>query len=155
MAKRGAKLEELPGMVSAWGAKLGLSLEARFEASGDEALFPNRLLVEGPDADCLLADRGHALDALQHLLQEVQHERDEARQVWVDAKGMRLFRMKEVVAMAGLAAAKARSLGSFSFGPMSPRERRWLHLSIARLGQDLATESEGTGHFKPVKVKRV
>lgn len=152
MAKRGVKLEDLPALVAGWGAKLGLKLEAAFQPSGNEALFPNRLLISGPDAEALMADRGQPLDALQHLLQEVQHERDEAKQVWLDANGVRLFRMKEVLAMAKLAAAKAQEFGSYAFGPMSPRERRWIHLTIAELGGGLTTESEGTGHFKPVKV---
>jgi predicted RNA-binding protein Jag len=152
VAKRGVKLEELPGLVSEWASKLGLHLEASFAPSGNEALFPNRLLITGPDVEHLLAERGQPLDALQHLLQEAQHERDEAKQVWVDANGIRLFRMKEVIAMARMAAEKAREIGSYTFGAMSPRERRWIHLTIASLGGDLSTESEGTGHFKPVKV---
>lgn len=154
MAKRGVKLEELPALVATWAATLDLRLEATFAPSGDESLFPNRLLIAGPDVEYLLSERGQPLDALQHLLQEAQHERDESKQVWLDANGMRLFRMKEVVAMAHMAASKARDMGSYVFGAMSPRERRWIHLTIATLGDDLTSESEGTGHFKPVKVTK-
>jgi predicted RNA-binding protein Jag len=61
--------------------------------------------------------------------------------------------MKELKAMAALAAEKARSLGSHSFSSLSPRERRWVHLIIAR-EPDLHSESEGTGTFKTLKVFR-
>ena len=154
MRKRGVKKDELPALVERWAGLLGLSVTAAFEPSGNDALFPNRIAVGGADAAVLKANRGQALDALQHLLHEMQGERDEDKLAYLDADGMRLFRMREVVAMAGFAASKARELGSYSFGAMSPRERRWLHLTIGETAPDLSTESEGTGHFKPVKVFR-
>lgn len=153
MARRAVPLEQLPALAQDWCARLGLAVEARFEASGDEELFPNRLVVEGADASWLAANKGQALDALQFLLHEVQGERDEDKAVYLDASGVRLFRMKELKAMAGFAAQGARERGSYVFGPMSPRERRWIHLLIAR-EPGLASESEGTGHFKAVKVSR-
>lgn len=154
MRKRGVKLETLPDLVSTWTGLLGLDVKAAFEPSGNDKLFPNRIVVSGPDVDVLKANRGHALDALQHLVHEMQSERDEDKLAYLDADGMRLFRMREVLAMAHMAAAKARDLGSYTFGAMSPRERRWIHISIKDSGDDLTTESEGTGHFKPVKVFR-
>lgn len=154
MRKRGVKKEDVPALVTRWTELLGLEVTAAFEPSGNDALFPNRIVVGGPDAAILKANRGQALDALQHLLHEMQGERDEDKLTYLDADGMRLFRMREVVAMAGFGASKARELGSYTFGAMSPRERRWLHLTIASTAADLTTESEGTGHFKPVKVMR-
>jgi predicted RNA-binding protein Jag len=153
MARRAVPLDQIPALAQAWCAKLGLQVEARFEASGDEELFPHRVVVSGPDASWLGANKGQALDALQYLLHEAQGERDENKVVYLDASGARLFRMKELKAMVGLAASAARERGSYAFGPMSPRERRWIHLLIAREA-DLASESEGTGHFKAVKVSR-
>ncbi len=154
MRKRGLKKEEVPALVERWAGLLGLEVTAAFEPSGHDALFPNRIAVSGADAGALKANRGQALDALQHLLHELQGERDEDKLVYLDAEGMRLFRMREVVSMAAFGAAKARELGSYTFGAMSPRERRWLHLTIGATAEDLTTESEGTGHFKPVKVLR-
>ncbi|MFN8011417.1 MAG: R3H domain-containing nucleic acid-binding protein [Holophagaceae bacterium] len=153
MARRAVPLDQIPALAQGWCAKLGLHVETRFEASGDEELFPHRMVVDGPDASWLAASKGQALDALQYLLHEAQGERDENRVVYLDASGARLFRMKELKAMVGLAAQTARERGSYTFGPMSPRERRWIHLLIAREA-GLASESEGTGHFKAVKVSR-
>ncbi len=146
-------LEALPELAVRYCAHLGLNVKARFEPSGDETLFPNRLLLEGPDASMLLAQRGQALDALQFLLHEAQGERDESKLVYLDVQGYRLFRMKELQAMANLAADKARSIGRFALGGLNPRERRWVHLTIAH-HPDLTTESEGTGAIKTLVVKR-
>lgn len=146
-------LEALPELAVRACAHLGLKVKARFEPSGDDELFPNRLLLEGPDASALLAHRGQALDALQFLLHEAQGERDEDRLVYLDVQGYRLFRMKELQAMAALAAEKARALGSFTLGSLNPRERRWVHLTIAKQ-PGLTTESEGTGAIKALTVKR-
>jgi predicted RNA-binding protein Jag len=111
------------------------------------------MVLDGPDTQWLMPSKAQALDALQFLLHEAQGERDEAKLVYLDVQGFRLFRMKELKAMTAMAAQKARSLGSFSFSSLSPRERRWVHLLIAREA-DLVSESEGTGTFKTLKVSR-
>ncbi|HJU83945.1 MAG TPA: R3H domain-containing nucleic acid-binding protein [Holophagaceae bacterium] len=146
--------DQIPALVERWCGLLGLEVQAAAAPSGDEELFPNRIALKGPDAHVLAAAKGQALDALQFLVHEAQGERDEQKLAYLDAEGLRLFRMKEVLAMGAFAAQKARELGSYTFSPMSPRERRWIHLSVAKAGDDLTTESEGTGHFKPVKVLR-
>ncbi len=153
MKRQQASLESIPELIARWGGLLGLKLEARFQPSGDEEAFPNRLLVSGPDADRLAASRGQALDALQFLVHEAQGEREDWRLAYLDVKGARLFRMQEVMAMGRLAAERARELGSHTLGALSPRERRWVHLVVSR-EEGLGTESEGTGTFKPVRVFR-
>jgi len=153
MHKASVTLEDLPDLAVRWCANLGLKVDAHPEPSGDEELFPNRVVLDGPDAQWLLANKGQALDALQFLLHEAQGDRDEGHLAHLDVQAFRLFRMKELKAMAAVAAQKARTLGSHSFSSLSPRERRWVHLVIAR-EQDLVTESEGTGTFKTLKVTR-
>lgn len=153
MRKATANLEALPELVALWCQNLGLNVTARFEPSGDEELFPNRLVLSGPDAQWLLPNKGQALDALQFLLHEAQGEREEGKLAYLDVQAFRLFRMTELKAMAAMAAKKTREMGTFSFNSLSPRERRWIHLVLGR-EPDLATESEGEGHFKTLKVTR-
>jgi spoIIIJ-associated protein len=153
MRKATASLETLPELVLRWCQDLGLNITARFEPSGDEELFPNRLVLTGPDAQWLLPNKGQALDALQFLLHEAQGEREDGKLAYLDVQAFRLFRMTELKAMAAMAAKKTRELGSFTFNSLSPRERRWIHLVLGR-EPDLATESEGEGHFKTLKVTR-
>jgi predicted RNA-binding protein Jag len=153
MRKAAENLEALPELTVRLCQQLGLTVTARFEPSGDEELFPNRLVLAGHDAQWLLPNKGQALDALQFLLHEAQGEREEGKLVYLDVQAFRLFRMTELKAMAALAAKRARELGSFTFQSLSPRERRWIHLVLGR-EPDLSTESEGIGHFKTLKVSR-
>ena len=154
MRKSSLPLEQAPELVTRWCQALGLKVNAAFAPSGDEALFPNRLVLDGPDAAWLAANKGQGLDALQFLLHEAQGERDEARLAYLDVESFRLFRMKEIVAMAGFAAEKAQAYGSYTFTSLSPRERRWLHMVLSRK-PGFATESEGTGTYKALKVTRL
>jgi predicted RNA-binding protein Jag len=62
--------------------------------------------------------------------------------------------MKEVIAMAGFAAEKAKAFGSYTFSSLSPRERRWVHMVLSRQ-PGFTTASEGTGTFKALTVTRV
>ncbi len=149
--RKAISLEALPEVATAWCEQLGFNVKARYQPSGDEELFPNRMVLEGADAQCLLANKGQALDALQFVLHEVQGEREEARLAYLDVQGFRLFRMTEVKAMASMAAEKTRQTGSYTFASLSPRERRWVHLSVAR-EEGLSTESEGIGTLKALKV---
>jgi predicted RNA-binding protein Jag len=154
MRKSSLPLEQAPELVARWCRHLGLTVTAAFGPSGDEALFPNRLVLSGPDGGWLAANKGQALDALQFLLHEAQGEREEGRLAYLDVESFRLFRMQEVIAMAGFAADKARALGSYTFSSLSPRERRWVHMVLSRQ-PGFTTESEGTGTFKSLKVSRV
>lgn len=153
MRKSSASLEALPELIARWSSHLGLTVEARFAPSGDEEAFPNRMVITGPDADAYAANRGAALDALQFLVHEAQGEREDQKLAYLDVKGARLFRMQEVMAMGLFAADKARELGSHTLGALIARERRWVHLVVSRQ-EGMATESEGTGTFKPVRVFR-
>jgi predicted RNA-binding protein Jag len=154
MRKASLALEQVPDSVVRWCGLLGLKVSAQPGASGDETLFPNRIVLDGPDAHWLTANKGLALDALQFLVHEAQGEREEKGQAYLDVQSFRLFRMKEVVAMAAMAADKARVMGSYTFSSLSPRERRWVHLVLSR-EPGFTTESEGTGTFKALKVSRV
>ncbi|BDU78888.1 R3H domain-containing nucleic acid-binding protein [Mesoterricola sediminis] len=154
MRKASLSLDQVPEAVGRWCSHLGLQVTTATVPSGDEELFPNRIVIDGPDAHWLAANKGMALDALQFLVHEAQGEREEHRQAYLDVQSFRLFRMKEIVAMAQFAAEKARSLGSYTFASLSPRERRWVHLVLAR-EPGFTTESEGTGTFKALKVSRV
>ncbi len=154
MRKAALPLEQVPERVAQLCGHLGLKVTAEPGPSGDETLFPNRIVLDGPDAHWLAANKGLGLDALQFLVHEAQGEREENRQAYLDVQSFRLFRMKEVVAMAGMAAERAKTLGSYTFASLSPRERRWVHLVLSRQ-PGFATESEGTGTFKALKVTRV
>lgn len=151
--RRRTPLEDLPGLAGRWAGALGLTVTARYADSGDAELFPNRMILEGPDSGRFAEGRGAPLDALQFLLHEAQGEREEAKLVYLDVHGQRLSRMREIVSMADFAATRARDLGSHTFKSLTPRERRWVHLVVARTS-DLRSESEGTGTLKSLTILR-
>lgn len=153
MRKSALSIEAVPEKVIRWCDQLGLKVDAAFEPSGDEALFPNRVLIKGDDASWLAANKGAAIDAMQFLVHEAQGEREDSRLAYLDPQGTRLFRMKELKAMAAFAADKAKELGCFNLSGLTPRERRWVHLTISQV-PGLSTESEGIGHIKTLKVFR-
>lgn len=153
MRKSSLSIEAVPEKVIRWSEQLGLKVVAAFEPSGDETLFPNRVLIKGDDASWLAANKGVAIDALQFLVHEAQGEREDSKLAYLDPQGTRLFRMKELKAMAAFAADKAKEFGSFALSGLTPRERRWIHLTISK-EPGLSTESEGLGHIKTLKVFR-
>jgi predicted RNA-binding protein Jag len=153
MRKQVASLDALPSLIAAWTQHLGLDVEVKPAPSGDEELFPNRFALSGLGSEWLGANKGEGLDALQFLVHESQGSFEDHQLAYLDVNGTRLFRMKEVVAMATFAADKAREVGSHLMGALSPRERRWVHITLERAG-DVVTESEGTGTFKAVRVSR-
>jgi predicted RNA-binding protein Jag len=140
-------------LVKKWCGYLGFDIKVGFEGSGNELLFPNRMSLVGPDALHLLSDKSQPLEALQFLLHEAQGERESSKLVYLDVQGSRLFRMREMVAMAEIAAKKARETGSYAFVSLTSKERRWIHLTIGK-ESDLETHSEGFGAHKSLKVCR-
>ncbi len=153
MTREPLRLDAAPALLETWMGHLGLAVTAAASPSGDEAAFPNRMELRGQDAALLGAQKGQPLDALQHLLQERVGSHDEAKLPFLDAGSLRLARMKELKVMARFGAERAREVGVHTFAPLSPRERRWIHMEISALG-GLTTESEGTGHFKSLKISR-
>ena len=153
MKRDHVSLEAAPALLEGWMGHLGLAVKALPSPSGDESAFPNRIELRGDDASLLGAQKGQPLDALQHLLQERVGEHEESKQPFLDAGSLRMARMKELKVMARFGAERARELGFYAFAPLSPRERRWVHMEISALG-GLSTESEGTGHFKALKIIR-
>lgn len=153
MKRDRVSLEAAPALLASWMGHLGLAVSALPSPSGDEAAFPNRIELRGEDSALLGAQKGQALDALQHLVQERVGEHEESKQPFLDAGSLRLARMKELKVMARFGAERARELGFYTFAPLSPRERRWVHMEISAL-DGFTTESEGTGHFKALKVIR-
>jgi spoIIIJ-associated protein len=109
--------------------------------------------LEGADAPLLRMEGGELLDAVEHLVnqafsQDLPHE----QHLVCDVEGFRAIRETELRAMARHAAGRVLSTGApFLFGPMSAKERRVIHLSLAA-EENLITESVGEGNERRLKV---
>jgi spoIIIJ-associated protein len=105
--------------------------------------------LTGPDTPLLLARNGELLHAIEHIAAKILRlEPEEHDRIFFDAEGFKATRNRELDLMAEMAAEKVRATGRpFSFAPMSSRERRILHLSLAKFGLPTASSGEGPGRF--------
>ena len=128
----------------------GLDLKAR--ADQDEGGL--RIQVGGDDVALLLGHNAELLDALEYLGNRVlARSSGEERRLVFDSLGYRSRREKELRLMAEKAAEKVRlSRIPFSFDPMTPNERRIIHLALAN-DASVTTESQGNGENRKVTIR--
>jgi spoIIIJ-associated protein len=125
----------------------GLELEARVEPVG-EAI---KVQVRGEDRALLLGHNAELLDALEYLgNRALSRSSGEETRVTFDSGSYRAQREKELRLMAEKAAEKVRgSRIPFTFDPMTPNERRIIHLALA---DDVSVKSESQGNGENRKV---
>lgn len=127
-------------------------LDAEFEVlQGDE-----RLEIEfwGADQDVLLRDRGRVLLAIQHLLPRlIRGQAGDSTAVRVDSDNFHEIREERLRDLAQRVAAEVQQEGRMkTLEPMSPDERRIIHLTLAD-DATVETESRGQGLFKRVMIR--
>jgi spoIIIJ-associated protein len=112
---------------------------------------PTKLMVEfsGPDTPLLLARNGELLHAIEHVAAKILRlEPEEHDRISFDAEGFKANRDRELELMAEIAVQKVRTSGkSHAFSPMTSRERRMLHVALAKSGLPTASSGEGPGRF--------
>jgi spoIIIJ-associated protein len=104
-----------------------------------------RATVDGPDEmGRLIGRHGQTIDALQHLAWRAAfHDRDERKNVIVDAAGYRQRREEALQRQANRAASEAlRFDRPVELEPMSASERKTVHNYLADR-RDVETHSEG------------
>lgn len=130
----------------------GFELKAAVEQTGD-APDDLRVVLSGPDRGLLLSRGAELLDAFEYLTnrafgRQIGHD----SKIAFDSGGYRGMREQELQMMAKLAAERVRSSKSpFLFEPMSPSERRIIHLALVD-DASVRTESVGEGLERKVKV---
>src|SRR5215510_3029723 len=131
-------------------ASSGLDLKAGVDQSGDGI----KVQVRGDDVALLLGHNAELLDALEYLGNRVlaRSSGEDAKLIF-DSAGYRARREKELRLMAEKAAEKVRvSRIPFSFDPMTPNERRIIHLTLAN-DSSVTTESQGNGENRKVTIR--
>src|ERR1700733_13325054 len=103
----------------------------------------------GTDTPLLLARNGELLHAIEHIAAKILRlEPEEHDRISFDAEGFKATRPQELDMAAQTAIQKVRSTGRpFSFSPMSSRERRILHMALAKSGLPTASSGVGPGRF--------
>jgi spoIIIJ-associated protein len=167
------KIEDFLGVLSTAG---GLNLEANIiacngqvqptpsdpagelparpvQAPSSDANPPNTpeiaVDLSGPDTPLLLARNGELLLAIEHIAAKILRlESEEHDRISFDAEGFKATRNRELDLMAEMAIQRVRATGEpHSFSPMTSRERRILHLALAKSGLPTASSGTGPGRF--------
>jgi spoIIIJ-associated protein len=122
-------------------------------AAGDAGVPEVQVVFEGRDSDLLLERNADLLLSIEYIahrwLRLDPHFFDH---VQLDCQDYRAVRAAELRLSARLAAERVRDTRQpFRFNPMSPRERRIVHLAL-RDFQGIRTESEGAGDRRQVVI---
>ncbi len=109
--------------------------------------------IAGEGASILIGKRGSTLFALQFLANRVVNRGPAGRRyVVLDVEGYRDRREKGLAAVALKLGEQAVREGKvITFDPMSPRERRVVHLALAKFA-GVRTESQGEGDQRRVQI---
>ena len=121
------------------------------EGSDDEI----RLEIEGPDAGRIIGKKGNVLDAIQYLATRVVHRPGEQRRhLSVDAEGYRARHEDQLSQLAMRLAERVAADGKvITFDPMTPRDRRVVHMAL-REAVGIRTESVGEDPDRRVQIIR-
>ena len=125
-------------------ARLDLSFQIVEKEEMEEVIF------QGRDDSILLGRNAEVLHALEYLCNKVFEKR--GRKILLDCNGYRETRAEELRLMALTAAENVKRSGrAFKLSPMTPDERRIVHLAIAD-DAGIRTESEGFGENRKVVI---
>jgi spoIIIJ-associated protein len=105
--------------------------------------------LTGTDTPLLLARNGELLHAIEHIAAKILRlEPEEHDLIFFDAAGFKANRDRELQLAAQTAIEQVRANGRpYSFPPMTSRERRMLHLALAKSGLPTVSSGEGPRRF--------
>jgi spoIIIJ-associated protein len=130
----GARVEEI-------GAVAG-------DAGKDDATI--HLTLSAADSGMVIGRRGQTLDALEHLVSRIvfRDDGDRGLRIALDVAGYRQRREESLRQLAYRLAGKAKETGAVvTLNPMSPRDRRVVHLAL-QADPDVSTISQGEGSYR-------
>lgn len=112
-----------------------------------------RLNLEGRDLSPLIGRRGDTLNNIQYLVRLMVNQRlHQWKNIVVDVDGYRQRRVEHLTQLALRSAEQVAESGrAFALEPMSPNERRIVHLAL-REHPDVYTESSGEGERRKVHI---
>ena len=113
-----------------------------------------RVQISGEDAALVIGRQGQTLDAIELVINRmVDRQWPGSMQITLDAEGYRDRRAQKLIDVAYQEASKVRRSGrAIELEPMSPRDRRSVHLAL----QDepgVSTRSEGEGAYRHIIIE--
>jgi spoIIIJ-associated protein len=110
--------------------------------------------VAGDSGGLLIGRRGQTLDAIEYILNRIVTRDGEPSvgRIVLDVERYRERRREYLTALAQRLAGKVRQTGRVvTLNPMSPRDRRIVHMALQDEGA-VETRSQGDGHFRKVLI---
>lgn len=126
---------------------MGISAQVEMFKKPDHIM----LNIKGDDLGALIGRRGQTLDALQYIVNlAINKQAEERERIIIDVEGYRKRREEILRKMALQTAEKVRRQGKKEImQPMSPQERRIVHLTLQDMN-DIITYSEGEEPYRRV-----
>lgn len=132
----------------------GINLEATFRSSVSED--GQTIEIISSDSSLLIGKKGKNLDALQLLANVVVNRntpQEKRERIILDTESYRVRRKETLLASLGEITQEVKQSGkSVSLEPMSPHERKIIHLAL-KDDPDLTTESSDEGENRHVVIK--
>lgn len=133
-----------------------LSLEARVKVKIEESQGVESILVDikTPEANLLIGEKGKTLSSFQHLARVMLKKKlGQMINFIVDVNNYKKKKEQFLIDLAKETAFKVKSSKEeIALQPMSPYERRIIHLTLAE-DKEVTTESTGEGTERKVVVK--
>jgi spoIIIJ-associated protein len=149
-----ARAESARDFVEALLTKMGMEVDTDLlEPEPGDPAGEVRIEIEGRDSGRIIGKKGQVLAAIQHVVNRVVNRPGLDRlHVVVDAEGYRQRREDTLATMAQRLGKKALEEGKIiTFEPMSPRDRRIVHLALAKF-PGVVTKSDGEGEGRRVQI---
>ena len=129
--------------------RMGLIVEVKVREDAEEVILD----VAGEDAGRVIGKKGQTLDALQFLINKIVNRfPDGRRHIVLDSGDYRARREHGLASMARREAKRAvQQSRIITLEPMSPRDRRVIHLSLAKF-PGVSTRSDGQGSERRVRI---
>lgn len=124
------------------------------DESGEPNSAPIAFNIEGDDLGILIGRRGQTLSSLQYILRlMVGHKTNTWLPIVIDAESYKQRRYEAIQQLAHRMAETVKTKGTpFTLEPMSPYERRIVHMALANHSA-VFTESIGEGESRKVVIK--
>jgi spoIIIJ-associated protein len=136
-------------MVGEIVTRMGLKLEMTIRDDAEEVVLD----IGGEDAGRVIGKKGQTLDALQFIINKIVNRFPEGRRhILLDSGDYRQRREDGLASLARREAKRAVAQSRvITLEPMSPRDRRVVHLSLAKF-PGVSTRSDGQGSERRVRI---
>jgi spoIIIJ-associated protein len=129
--------------------RMSLMVDVTVREDAEEVILD----VSGEDVGRVIGKKGQTLDALQFLINKIVNRFPEGRRhIVLDSGDYRVRRENGLASMARREAKRAvQQSRIITLEPMSPRDRRVIHLSLAKF-PGVSTRSDGQGSERRVRI---